>query len=84
MKSALFACAAAVLCLAGAASAQTSPGPRPFPMPPKTEAPQDIAYPGVLKVQVDATDKLHARGPVGAEQLTTCKYVVRGSGQVRP
>jgi glutamate-5-semialdehyde dehydrogenase len=31
-----------------------------------------------------ATDKLHARGPVGAEQLTTFKYVVRGEGQVRP
>lgn len=31
-----------------------------------------------------ATDKLHARGPVGAEQLTTFKYVVRGTGQVRP
>jgi glutamate-5-semialdehyde dehydrogenase len=31
-----------------------------------------------------ATDKLHARGPVGAEQLTTFKYVVRGQGQVRP
>ena len=31
-----------------------------------------------------ATDKLHARGPVGAEQLTTFKYVVRGSGQIRP
>jgi glutamate-5-semialdehyde dehydrogenase len=31
-----------------------------------------------------ATDKLHARGPVGAEQLTTYKYVVRGAGQVRP
>ncbi len=31
-----------------------------------------------------ATDKLHARGPVGAEQLTTYKYVVRGDGQVRP
>ena len=30
-----------------------------------------------------ATDKLHARGPVGAEQLTTYKYVVRGTGQVR-
>ena len=30
-----------------------------------------------------ATDKLHARGPVGAEQLTTYKYVVRGAGQVR-
>lgn len=31
-----------------------------------------------------ATDRLHARGPVGAEQLTTYKYVVRGSGQTRP
>jgi glutamate-5-semialdehyde dehydrogenase len=31
-----------------------------------------------------ATDRLHARGPVGAEQLTTYKYVVRGTGQTRP
>ena len=30
-----------------------------------------------------STGKLHARGPVGAEQLTSYKYVVRGSGQVR-
>jgi glutamate-5-semialdehyde dehydrogenase len=31
-----------------------------------------------------ATGRVHARGPVGAEQLTSYKYVVRGDGQVRP
>ena len=31
-----------------------------------------------------ATGKMHARGPVGVEQLTSFKYKVRGSGQVRP
>ncbi|MEA1651582.1 glutamate-5-semialdehyde dehydrogenase [Nitrospirillum sp. BR 11164] len=31
-----------------------------------------------------STGKLHARGPVGAEQLTSYKYVVRGDGQTRP
>lgn len=30
-----------------------------------------------------STDRFHARGPVGLEQLTSYKYVVRGSGQVR-
>jgi glutamate-5-semialdehyde dehydrogenase len=30
-----------------------------------------------------STDKFHARGPVGVEQLTSYKYVVRGSGQTR-
>ena len=31
-----------------------------------------------------STGKLHARGPVGLEQLTSMKYVVRGNGQCRP
>ncbi|NNF16917.1 MAG: glutamate-5-semialdehyde dehydrogenase [Gammaproteobacteria bacterium] len=31
-----------------------------------------------------ATGKVHARGPVGVEQLTSYKYIVRGNGQIRP
>ncbi len=31
-----------------------------------------------------ATGKMHARGPVGLEQLTTFKYQIRGNGQIRP
>ncbi len=31
-----------------------------------------------------ATGRVHARGPVGANELTSYKYLVRGSGQTRP
>ena len=30
-----------------------------------------------------STDKLHARGPMALEELTTCKYLLRGDGQIR-
>ena len=30
-----------------------------------------------------STQKLHARGPMGLEELCTYKYVVRGTGQIR-
>ena len=30
-----------------------------------------------------STDKLHARGPMGIEDLTTYKWIVKGNGQIR-
>ena len=55
MKSTLLA-VCAVLALATPAVSQPSPGPQPAPLPPPIPAPRDIAYPGQLTVQVDATD----------------------------
>jgi predicted metalloprotease with PDZ domain len=40
----------------GAAVAQPSEGPQPVPLPAPIAAPQDMAYPGTLKLEVDATD----------------------------
>lgn len=48
--------AALLITTATSAFAQPSPGPQPLPLPPAVEAPKDVAYPGVLKLDVDATD----------------------------
>ncbi len=55
MKSTFFAFAAA-LAVAAPALADSSEGPQPLPMPPAIAAPRDIAYPGTLRLEVDATD----------------------------
>ncbi|HEV2532904.1 peptidase M61 [Phenylobacterium sp.] len=76
--SLLVACAA--LALAAPAAAQPSPGPQPAPMPPPIEAPRDIAYPGMLHVEVDATDldrrifTVHETIPVTASGPMTLLY----------
>jgi len=48
--------ACAVFALVSPVLAQPSPGPQPAPLPPPIQAPRDIAYPGMLQVDVDATD----------------------------
>lgn len=53
LKSALLAAAAV---LAAAAPALASQGPQPAPMPPPIATPRDVAYPGVIKLEVDLTD----------------------------
>ncbi|HEY2050937.1 MAG TPA: peptidase M61 [Caulobacteraceae bacterium] len=60
MKSALVtgACAAILLGAVGA-WAQSQPLPQPAPPTPAIAGPQDIAYPGVIRLQVDATDLPH-------------------------
>ncbi|MGH6910273.1 MAG: M61 family metallopeptidase [Phenylobacterium sp.] len=56
MKTTLFAAAAAVFLSATGALAETSEGPQPYPMPAPIAGPQDVAFPGVIKLEVDATD----------------------------
>jgi predicted metalloprotease with PDZ domain len=79
LKSALFA-VAATLALAGPAFAKASDGPQPYPMPAPTPQPQDIAYPGLLKLQVDATDtdrrifRVHETIPVAKPGPLTLLY----------
>ncbi|WP_430418824.1 M61 family metallopeptidase [Phenylobacterium sp.] len=55
MKSAFLA-AAAMLAVAMPAIAQPSEGPQPAPMPPAVPTPRDVAYPGVIRLEVDLTD----------------------------
>jgi len=55
LKSALFACAIA-LAVATPLAAEPSDGPQPFPLPPPIPAPRDVAFPGTIKLEVDATD----------------------------
>src|SRR5690348_7195236 len=63
---------AAALLSATSAFAQQNAGPSPFPMPPEIPAPKDIAYPGTIKLAVDATDttrgifRIHETIPVPA------------------
>ena len=48
--------AIAALFLATPLAAQPSDGPQPYPMPPVIAAPRDVAYPGTIRLEVDATD----------------------------
>ena len=63
---------AAALLSSTAALAQQAAGPSPLPMPPEIPAPKDIAYPGTIKLAVDATDttrgifRIHETIPVPA------------------
>jgi len=74
----LAACAAAAL--SAPALAQPSPGPQPAPMPPQIAPPRDVAYPGMLKVDVDATDldrhifRVHETIPVTGPGPMTLLY----------
>ena len=55
----LFFASAALAGVAGAALAQQPASPAPLPMPPAIPGPQDVPYPGTVKLTVDATDLAH-------------------------
>jgi predicted metalloprotease with PDZ domain len=52
----ILSAAAALSLLATVAVAQPSPGPQPLPIPQTVAAPRDIPYPGIMRLEVDATD----------------------------
>jgi predicted metalloprotease with PDZ domain len=88
MRGIVFACS---IFVAAAASAQS--GPRPFAMPPGIPAPQDVAYPGTIRLGVDATDitrgifRVHEAIPVahaGAMVLLFAKWLPGNHGPSGP
>ena len=76
-----------------AAYAEPSAGPAPLPMPPEIPAPQDVAYPGTIRLSVDATDtdrgifRVHETLPVsraGAMVLLFPKWLPGNHGPSGP
>ncbi|HEY4112911.1 MAG TPA: hypothetical protein VGM17_02520 [Rhizomicrobium sp.] len=58
LRSTLFAVAS--VAIIQSAAAQPAAGPQPLPLPAAIPAPKDIAYPGTIRLAVDATDTTHA------------------------
>ncbi len=56
MKLTFLALAAIFALAGGPLAAEPSDGPQPYPMPPAVAAPRDVAYLGVIRLEVDATD----------------------------
>ena len=60
--------------------AQMTAASSAMPMTTGTNTPATLS--AVLEIGI-STQKMHARGPMGLEELTSCKYVIYGEGQVR-